>query len=93
MSRWGNSFCRLAATLVAAQIGCCLLPAQENDDEAAPLREAYLNRLLETCGQVLLSVIDRKTPEKKESRLKLSGVYSDIWFCPTIANAGRATLN
>jgi hypothetical protein len=44
-----------------------------------PLQKAYLSRLFETCGQVFLVGIDRKTAgQQTEACLKLSGIYTAL---------------
>jgi formylglycine-generating enzyme required for sulfatase activity len=48
-------------------------------EQLAAVREAYLNHLLETCGQVFLGGIDRKAASQQGQRcLQLSAIYTAL---------------
>lgn len=46
--------------------------------DIAPLRNAYLNWVFETCSYLSLAGIDRKAASESETRLKLSAVYTAL---------------
>ena len=58
-------------------------PADVSDEpsvDVASLRDAYLNRLLETCGQVFLSGIDKKAAgQGVDTCLQLSAIYTALF--------------
>ena len=59
-------------------IGTIIINPTTGEPDYTPLRDAYLNHLLESAGQLTLAGIDPKAARENDTRLSLSEVYTAL---------------
>ncbi|GAB4450234.1 MAG: SUMF1/EgtB/PvdO family nonheme iron enzyme [Anaerolineae bacterium] len=74
-----GAFAKEGGTAIAGDVGSLTINQGRPATDPRSLREAYLNRLLETCSSLSLSGIDPKAASSQaEARLELSAVYTAL---------------